>query len=372
MGSRRLRLIFAQQRFEAGLVAVLAVALLAAVLVEGLRTGFGAAPAGCAVVPGQFSATGGPSVGGAGAACGELQTRLDAVTGGPEFLVIRVLLQVFPFLAGFALGAPLVAREIEQGTAPLSWALAGSRSRWLLPRLVGTAAMLIAALAVVAAAGDLLIAWTHPGQDPHATFQEYEVRGVMAIGWGLAAFGFAALVGAVLRRSVPAIVVAAIVAIVALAAWNQVLGGTVLRSLAAPQTDPKTIGEADAHGMPLADLGWREDYLYIDPVGTVYLEGNPFEGDLQQWYATHQPADPGDAKGTMDGPPPWLADMFHWPQTIPLVSRALRTGRSSGSKRASSSARRSPRPGLFSSSWLAANPIRESCATTRRPSVSPA
>jgi len=40
--------------------------------------------------------------------------------------MVSTLGDVLPFFVGIAMGTPLVARELEQGTAPLSWPLPGT------------------------------------------------------------------------------------------------------------------------------------------------------------------------------------------------------------------------------------------------------
>ena len=46
------------------------------------------------------------------------------------------LLIFLSFAAGLFLGVPVVARELERGTARLAWSLAPSRMRWYLARLL--------------------------------------------------------------------------------------------------------------------------------------------------------------------------------------------------------------------------------------------
>ena len=46
------------------------------------------------------------------------------------------LLIFLSFAAGLFLGVPIVARELERGTARLAWSLAPSRMRWYLARML--------------------------------------------------------------------------------------------------------------------------------------------------------------------------------------------------------------------------------------------
>ncbi len=66
-----------------------------------------------------------------------------------------LLNQAIPVLAGLFLGAPLLARETENGTARLAWTQGVGRIRWLLAQVVPVAVLLAltAAVLVVNSAG---------------------------------------------------------------------------------------------------------------------------------------------------------------------------------------------------------------------------
>ncbi|MGH2445393.1 MAG: hypothetical protein ACRDGD_05065 [Candidatus Limnocylindria bacterium] len=55
-----------------------------------------------------------------------------------------------PFAVGVILGAPLVAREIDGGTAQLAWSLSRSRVGWLLRRIAFITLFGLALLAILA------------------------------------------------------------------------------------------------------------------------------------------------------------------------------------------------------------------------------
>jgi hypothetical protein len=126
--------------------------------------------------------------------------------------VARQALAALPFAAGVVLGVPLLARELEHGTAPLSWPLARSRARWLALRAVPVAVIGTAILLVPAMAGEVLLRSLYPPLDPAANFEGYGIRGPLLILRFLAAFAAAGLVGAWIGRQLPALLLAGVVA----------------------------------------------------------------------------------------------------------------------------------------------------------------
>jgi ABC-2 family transporter protein len=115
---------------------------------------------------------------------------------------LDLVAQVAPALLGIFWGAPLLARELEAGTYRLAWTQSVSRSRWLATKLavLGLAAVTVAGLVT------LTITWWYRALDAVATNQ-YAVldrRDIAPIGYAAFAFASGALVGAVIRRTLPA------------------------------------------------------------------------------------------------------------------------------------------------------------------------
>jgi ABC-type transport system involved in multi-copper enzyme maturation permease subunit len=116
---------------------------------------------------------------------------------------------VLPWLVGALIGVVVVGREIEHGTATLAWSLAPGRRGWLLSRaLVGAVvvALLLAVPSVVASEAERLV---YPWAPPEASFNDYGLRGPLVVGQGVAAFAIALLVGAVVGRVLPSLLLAA-------------------------------------------------------------------------------------------------------------------------------------------------------------------
>lgn len=132
-----------------------------------------------------------------------------------------------PFVAGLVLGAPLLSREIEFGTAQLGFSVGGSRRRWLIYRVAPITAMLVALLAAVAVAADSLEAARYPGLDARNSLSEYGSRGLPMIGRGIAAFAVAVLAGLVIGRQFAALIGGGLIVVALAYAFTAVtpLGG---------------------------------------------------------------------------------------------------------------------------------------------------
>jgi len=131
---------------------------------------------------------------------------------------VMAAMAVLPLLAGLLLGTPLVASELESGTAMLAWSLVPSRRRWLATRLAILGLGLGALLVLPAFAADLLVAVRPPGYDMStATLVDYGLRGPLVVARGLVAFAIGVAVGMALGRTLPALLVGGVAVLLL---WN--------------------------------------------------------------------------------------------------------------------------------------------------------
>jgi hypothetical protein len=113
---------------------------------------------------------------------------------------------VVPGLVGLFWGAPLVARELEEGTFRVVWTQSVTRRRWLLTRL--------AVLGLVATVASALLSlvvtwWSSPIDRAKASpFSSFDVGGVVPVGYALFALVLGVAAGLVLRRTVAGMAVA--------------------------------------------------------------------------------------------------------------------------------------------------------------------
>jgi ABC-type transport system involved in multi-copper enzyme maturation permease subunit len=125
-------------------------------------------------------------------------------TSHDDFLqrALDVLALAAPALIGIFWGAPLLARELETGSYRLAWTQSVSRSRWLVTKL----ALVGAATVALTGALSLAITWWYRAID-HVSANQYSLfdrRSIVPIGYAAFAFATGAFVGAVVRRTVPA------------------------------------------------------------------------------------------------------------------------------------------------------------------------
>jgi hypothetical protein len=155
-----------------------------------------------------------------------------------------------PLGIGLILGVPIVAREVEQGTASIAWSLGRSRGSWLLRRLGFAAVVAIGLLVVVAIAAELLAAAALPAGSPSADFSWYGQRGELLLVRGLAALGIGLVLGAIIGRALAALLVAGLVALLAFGAFSIVMDRWL---------------EAEAEIVTMhASVQWPSGYRYLD------------------------------------------------------------------------------------------------------------
>jgi hypothetical protein len=121
--------------------------------------------------------------------------------------VARYLI-VLPALPGLFIGAPLLAREFEHGTFRLAWTQSIPRYRWLLSKtfLLSLATIVAAALLAVVA-----MWWRQPFDNVNGRISPagFDVEGLVVPAYAFFALAVGVLAGALLRRTIPAMSLAA-------------------------------------------------------------------------------------------------------------------------------------------------------------------
>lgn len=202
-----------------------------------------------------------------------------------------IALYVFPAIIGAFWGAPLISREVENGTHRLVWNQSVTRTRWLLTK------MGIGALAAVVATGllSLLVMWWSSPIDAIATANGpaglpvapmiFGARGVVPLSYAVFAFALGVIASALLRRTVAAIAVTLVV----FTAFQVMTLNVVRPNLIppaqeihhfAPDTSIFYYGSGDSlHELQAPD----PDHSWVLGQQTVDRAGNPVE--FPAWFA---------------------------------------------------------------------------------------
>jgi ABC-type transport system involved in multi-copper enzyme maturation permease subunit len=128
---------------------------------------------------------------------------------------------LLPGLIGVFVGAPLVARELESGTFRFAWTQARSRVQWIVTKLV----LLGVVLTAFALAFSALFTWWYGPFDAitgrMSPTGAYDIAGLVFAARTLFGFTLGALLGLLIRRTVPAMAATA-------AAWVAVVVPSML------------------------------------------------------------------------------------------------------------------------------------------------
>jgi hypothetical protein len=108
-----------------------------------------------------------------------------------------------PALIGAFVGAPLVARELEQGTFRFAWTQTITRQRWLLAKI---ALLSLASVALAAALSGMIVWWRHPFDVVAGRIRPgpFDVEGIVVPAYAFFALVLGVLAGTVLRRTIAA------------------------------------------------------------------------------------------------------------------------------------------------------------------------
>jgi hypothetical protein len=173
-------LLWRQHRVQAALVAALLLAFAVPVWITGNRLADGLVA--CR----------------AGTTCGNLFQGYQGIN-----LLVDLSVAV-PLVIGMFLGATVVGRELETGTAVVAWTQSVTRRRWLVSKL-----LLLFGLTVFASAVDAaLVTWwsnTHNAAvESRFAGLQFDIQGVVPIGYAVFASAVGLAAGVLWRRSLPA------------------------------------------------------------------------------------------------------------------------------------------------------------------------
>ncbi|MEU8075372.1 ABC transporter permease subunit [Catellatospora citrea] len=195
-----------------------------------------------------------------GAGCGQLVSQfLDRHTEwGNRFIWASVL----PVLAGVFIGAPLLAREFEQGTWRLAFTQSVTRTRWLVTRLAAVGA----GVAALALACSVLFTWWRAPLDAiggRMRTTAFVIASPSLVAVTLFAFATGVFAGALLRRTIAAMGATLAVYLAVRLPMEEAVRPYLLSPLVRI-TEPGVT----------ADTGWRPDTEWIVADGWVDATGH--------------------------------------------------------------------------------------------------
>jgi len=140
----------------------------------------------------------------AGADCGDLRDSFTNHYNGYQFMIPLFLLA--PVLFGMFFGAPLISREIENGTHRLAWTQGVTRKRWISARALMVVGF---ALAGSAALAGLVTWWSSPlvSSSSSGRFSPgiFDLRGIVPVAYAIFAVMLGLAIGALVKKTLPAI-----------------------------------------------------------------------------------------------------------------------------------------------------------------------
>lgn len=272
------RLTFKQYRFEVGVAAIVAVLLGVAALLVTYRLSSIAMPPGC------FEAWL-DARGGVFAPDCESATRLWSSINANEANFVFGAMLILPFVVGLVGGIPIVARELELGTAQTAWSVTPSRTRWLGRQLVPIMAVLGVATVFAAGAASIL-----ESNQARTTVVHLILQGPIVVARAFAAFGLGLFVGSVVGRSLPAFLIAAVLS-TALAVAADPIRVDWLFARRVPLGYDATYGYGFGYAWRLPDGTWtphtEETVARLVPAGAVAGSPNENQSGYEEWLAAH-------------------------------------------------------------------------------------
>ncbi|MGA7833908.1 MAG: hypothetical protein WCA31_01730 [Acidimicrobiales bacterium] len=171
-------------------------------------------------------------------------------------------------LIGIFWGAPIVAREFDTGTYRLAWTQSASRTRWLGAKL------LVGALASVLTAGLFTLMatwWSSPIDRVRGTpFSLFDTRDIVPIGYALFAFVLGVAVGAVIRRTIPAMAITIAIFAAVRGCFNLLIRPHFESPLHVAQRFSLPFGNGSPGGGDAKAAGWTLSNRVVNTAGKVF------------------------------------------------------------------------------------------------------
>jgi hypothetical protein len=135
--------------------------------------------------------------------CSSLASSLSL--GNHAVYDLTIFSLIVPAVIGLLVGAPLVAAEVETGTSSFAWTQGITRGRWLLAK---AGWLLLAAAVWGGCVAALVTWWSGPRNALYGNAlqpNDFDMQGIAPIAYSVFAMALGLAMGALLRRTVPAI-----------------------------------------------------------------------------------------------------------------------------------------------------------------------
>ncbi len=169
------------------------------------------------------------------------------------------IVPVFPLVAGLLAGSPIVARELETGTARLAWSLGPSRLRWLAQRALPILAVVALASLAIGLTAEALTHLLRPTVDLDQSFVGFRGRGLLIAVEAILVASVALALGAIVGRSGPTLLFSLILVFAIGMAVDKVERELLTNEAVA----------ADANEFPYDDANYVVDNRLRFPDGTI-------------------------------------------------------------------------------------------------------
>jgi hypothetical protein len=134
--------------------------------------------------------------------CADLASSLFRGDGAIIDLVDLTI--IVPLLFGLFWGAPLLAKEFEDGTHNLAWTQGVSRRHWLRANIGWS---LLAAALWGAGLAALVSYWRFPENALDSRFTAFDIQGIVPVAYAVFAVALGIAVGSVVRRVLPSLAI---------------------------------------------------------------------------------------------------------------------------------------------------------------------
>ncbi|MFB4422980.1 hypothetical protein C5F59_018000 [Streptomyces sp. QL37] len=204
-------------------------------------------------------------------------------------------LTVLPGIVSAFIAGPLIARELESGTYRVAWTQSVTPARWLAAKLAVPTVLLVAGVTVLSA----VLAWaqTRTATDFTVDWFDAPVFGATApvvIGYTLLGIAVGALTGLLVRRTVAATAVAAVVTGTVMVTLGTLRDGLWPLRTATTTNDGSSDVPMDSWVVDVGRLTASGDRLPMDvcrPFGDQAQEARCMaERDITGWFVDHHPA----------------------------------------------------------------------------------